>query len=647
MTARLVVVLPALAAVVGLLVPRGARRPAAAVAVVGAAGALVAALAELVAGGVTTGITLLGPVPTGAGAVSLDLRADRLSAVVAVMVGVVAMCVQVYSTAYQHHDPRYRAYAATVSLFTAAMLLVVQADDLLLLLVGWEVMGLCSYLLVGHDSQREAARRAAVKAFLTTRVGDVGFVLGIVVLLAGAGTTSITVLLQAETLAALSPATRTAAVLLLVAGVVGKSAQFPLHTWLPDAMEGPTPVSALIHAATMVAAGGYVLARLLPLVATATPARATLAVVASVSMLGAALAALAQDDLKRVLAWSTISQVAYLLAAIAVTPADLGSAPSVLHLLSHAGFKALLFLAAGALAHQVHTTSLAGLAGSWRRAPLVTVVFTIGLASLAGLPPLSGFWSKEAVLGAAEEAGGWTGHLVLVVGLVTGLVTAVYATRTWLLVVLGSRELGADGGDGAVDVPAELAVVSADGGAERAADGDLRPPEVGVSGPVAVEVVEPVPVAMLVPLVLLAVPASLGGLLLLGPVVPGAVHLSAVTGGLAAGLSLIGVVATALVARARPDPALALAPRLRGAMATGFGVDAATRAVVVRPVRALARLVAAGDRDVVDAYVRGAAASARGAGWALRRTQTGGTTGYLTWVAVGAVVVAVAGVGLR
>ena len=640
MTARLVVVLPALAALVGLVVPRGARRAAASVAVLGTAGALVAALAELAAGGVETGITLLGPVPTGAGAVSLDLRADRLSAVVAVMVGVVALCVQVYSTAYQHHDPRYRAYAATVSLFTAAMLLVVQADDLLLLLVGWEVMGLCSYLLVGHDSQREAARRAAVKAFLTTRVGDVGFVLGIVVLLAGAGTTSITVLLRPETLAGLSPATRTAAVLLLVAGVVGKSAQFPLHTWLPDAMEGPTPVSALIHAATMVAAGGYVLARLLPLVATAPAARATLAVVAAVSMLGAALAALAQDDLKRVLAWSTISQVAYLLAAIAVTPADLGSAPSVLHLLSHAGFKALLFLAAGALAHQVHTTSLAGLAGSWRRAPLVTVVFTIGLASLAGLPPLSGFWSKEAVLGAAEAAGGWTGHLVLVTGLVTGLVTAVYATRTWLLVVPG-----AGSGD-------ELALVSAGGVAERAADGDLRPPEVGAAGvgllgPVAVEVVEPVPLAMLAPLLLLAVPASLGGLLLLGPVVPGAVHLSAVTGGLAAGLSLIGVVATALLARTRPDPVLALAPRLRGAMAAGFGVDAATRAVVVRPVRALAGLVAAGDRDVVDAYVRGAAASVRGAGWALRRTQTGGTTGYLTWLAVGAVVVAVAGVGLR
>ncbi len=639
MSARLVVLLPALAALAGLLVPRVARTSVAVVAVLGTSGALLAALVEL-AGRTVTGISLLGPVPTGAGTVSLDLRTDRLSSAVAVMVCVVALCVQVYSTAYQHHDTRYRAYAATVSLFTAAMLLVVQADDLLLLLVGWEVMGLCSYLLVGHDSEREAARRAAVKAFLTTRVGDVGFVLGIVVLLAGAGTTSISVLLRPETLASMSVTTRTVAVLLLVAGVVGKSAQFPLHTWLPDAMEGPTPVSALIHAATMVAAGGYVLARLLPLVATASAARATLAVIASVSMLGAALAAFAQDDLKRVLAWSTISQVAYLLAAIAVTPADLGSAPSVLHLLSHAGFKALLFLGAGALAHQVHTTSLAELAGSWRRAPLVSVTFTIGLASLAGLPPLSGFWSKEAVLGAAEQAGGWTGWLVLLTGLLTTLVTAVYATRTWLLVV--PRR-----GDTPVDSPVEMTVVSADGDTERGADGDLRPPEVPVSSPVAVEPIEPVPLAMSAPLVLLSVPAAVGGLLLVGPVVPGAVHLSAVTGGLAAGLALCGVAVAVLVARRHPDPLQALPPLPRRALAAGFGVDQASRAIVVRPVVALARLVAGGDRHVIDGYVRGAAASVRGAGWALVRTQTGRATAHLTWLAVGAVVLAVAGVGLR
>jgi NADH-quinone oxidoreductase subunit L len=255
---------------------------------------------------------------------------------------------------------------------------------------------------------------------------------------------------------------------------------------------------------------------------------------------------------------------------------------------------------------------------------------------------MSGFWSKEAVLGAAEETAlhgdalAWAGWLVLVAGLLTGVVTAAYATRTWLLVVPTRRE-----------VPADVALVSADGGAERGADGDLRPPDVPAPAPVAVEPVAPVPVAMTAPLVLLAIPAAAGGLLLLGPVVPGEVHLSVATGVLAAALSVLGVAAAVLVARRHPDPVDALPPLLRRAFTSGFGVDAATDRVVVRPVAALAKVVVAGDRHVIDAYVRGAAASARLAGAGLRRTQTGVVTGYLSWLAVGAVVVAVAGVGLR
>jgi NADH-quinone oxidoreductase subunit L len=636
--ARLAVVLPALAALAGTFVPRTARRAAAALGVAGAAAALVAALAELTAAAgdrAATGIALLGPVPTGAGRVALDLRADRLSAVVAVMVAFVALCVQVYSVAYQAGDRRYRAYAATVSLFTAAMLLVVQADDLLLLLIGWEVMGLCSYLLVGHDSHREAARRAAVKAFLTTRVGDIGFVLGVVLLLAAAGTSSISTLLDPRTLSGLGTGTATAASLLLIAGVVGKSAQFPLHTWLPDAMEGPTPVSALIHAATMVAAGGYVLARLLPLLAEAPAARTTLAVLTAVTMLGSALAACAQSDLKRVLAWSTISQVAYLLAALAVAPADLGAAPSVIHLLSHAGFKALLFLTAGALAHQVHTTALEGLAGAGRRSPLLAGALTVGLASLAGLPPLSGFWSKEAVLGAAEEtatAGGAlaaAGWVVLVAGLLTVLVTAVYATRTWLLVV--PRAAATDDAEG--DLVAD----------DSPTRGDAPPPH----EPVTPADRHPLPAAMAGVVVVLLVPTVLGGLLLLGPVVPGRVHLSALTGALAVLLSLAGVAGAAAVARRRGDPLDVLPHRARTALAAGLGVDAVQDRLVVRPVRALARVVTGADREVVDAYVRGGAVLARGAGRGLRRASTGVATGYLAWVVVGALIAAVAGVSLR
>ncbi|WP_460446058.1 NADH-quinone oxidoreductase subunit 5 family protein, partial [Angustibacter aerolatus] len=525
-TARLLVMLPALAALLGAFVARPARRTQSASGVAGAGVAVLLAVVEVVLtrGREVVAVPLLGPVETGAVTVHLDLRADRLSAVVALMVAVVALCVQVYSVRYQETDPRHRSYVATVQLFTTAMLLVVHADDLLLLLIGWEAMGLCSYLLVGHESERTAARAAAVKAFLVTRVGDVGFLLGVVVLLAAAGTTSISTLLDPAVLGGLGGGTITAAVLLLTLGVLGKSAQLPLHTWLPDAMEGPTPVSALIHAATMVAAGGYVLARLLPLAEQAPAARAVLAVVTALTMLVAALVALAQTDLKRVLAWSTISQVAYLLAALAVTPPELGAAPGVVQLLSHAGFKALLFLAAGALAHQVHSTALDELAGAWRRAPLVAVALTVGLASLAGVPPLSGYWSKEGVLGAAEEAThgpfGWAAWLVLVSGLLTGLVTAAYATRTWLLVVRDVPAAEPPVVDG-VQVPDETV-----------GDEDVWPPPVAA-----------VPGAMLVPLAVLAVPALLGGLLLLDPVVPGQVHVGLPTALVAAGRALLGVVA--------------------------------------------------------------------------------------------------------
>jgi NADH-quinone oxidoreductase subunit L len=664
--ARFVVGLPALAALAAAVVPRRNRTTVSAVSMGGALAALLAALVELAGtgrGGVpATGVSLLGPAPTGAGAIELTLRADRLSAVVAVMVCVVALAVQVYSVGYQCDDRRYRAFASVVSLFTAAMLVVVQADDLLLLLIGWEVMGLCSYLLIGHDSERQAARAAAVKAFLVTRMGDVGFVLGIIVLLASAGTSSISALLDPATLERLSTGQLTAASLLLIAGVVGKSAQLPLQTWLPDAMEGPTPVSALIHAATMVAAGGYVMARLLPVLAGAPVARGVLAVIASLSMLGAALVAFAQSDLKRVLAWSTISQVAYLLAGVAVAPVELGSAPAVMQLLSHAAFKSLLFLCAGALAYRVHTTAMGrvpggpSLAGSWARAPLVSVLLTIGLAALAGIPPLSGFWAKEAVLGAAELTaidGGvdgsgslvWAGWLVLVVGIVTGFVTAAYATRAWLLVVPASAE-----------VPAERS------GAEPVSD-DSPPAGVLASPPHRDRLLHlPVPPTMSWTLLALAVPTVLAGLLLIGPVVPGGIHLSSVTGALATTAALLGVVAAGAAERfagrkvaagaresdeVRGDPVLVLPPVVRGWFAGGFGFDAVHRALVVRPTWTLARGVTAGDRDVVDAYPRAGAVLTRWAGAALRLTQTGRTTGYLGALALGAVVVAVAGVGLR
>jgi len=657
----LTVVVPVAVAVAGLLVGGRSLPWAREWAVLGAGVTLAAAVAEavLVAGrGPVQGIPFLGTPDLGSATVGLTVRGDSLSASVAVAVAVVALCVQVYSTAYLrdpaqpdgtpaagppveqavHHGAptRYPAYASTVSLFTAAMMLVVHADDLLLLLVGWEVMGLCSYLLVGHHSERPAARAAAVKAFLVTRVGDLGVLLAVVVLLASAGTTSVTELTDRASGRGepLDGAAVTLAALLLLAGVAGKSAQFPLHTWLPDAMEGPTPVSALIHAATMVAAGVYLVARLMPLFLVADGALAVAAVIASITMLGAALAALAQDDVKRLLAWSTISQVAYMLGGVAVAAgavsAAQGSAPGVFHLLSHAAFKALLFLVAGCLAHLVGSTLFASLGGLRRTHPWLLGLWGLGLAALAGLPPLGGFWSKEAVLTAAEQAAaagvGWPAQMVLASGLLTTLVTGAYAGRAFAL-VSWDRAGPTDPADAATPGPATPGPAATP--AAAATPGHAR-----------------LPAAMVWPLWVLAVPTALLGLVLLRPpAVLEGVHVNVFTAFTATLLSLAGVgwalSAPRLGAR---DVADALPVPVRAFLRDGYRLDGVQHALVVRPYRALARVASAGDRDVVDAYVRAAPLTARWAGLVLRRTQTGLATAYLAWLVIGAVLAGVVGV---
>ncbi len=642
------IVLPAVVAVVGLPLAGRNRAWGREWAVLGSAAVLVAALVEAWAvftGGAVGPVPFLGVLDLGGGQISLDLRADSLSASVAVAVALVALCVQIYSTSYlaEPTDPepsdadprrpapasgptRYPAYAATVSLFTAAMMTVVQANDLVLLLIGWEVMGACSYLLVGHHSERAAARAAAVKAFLVTRVGDLGVLLAVVLLLAATGTTSIPALLAAAP--RLPAATTTAAALLLLAGVVGKSAQFPLHTWLPDAMEGPTPVSALIHAATMVAAGVYLVARMLPLFLAAPAALTVAAVIAAVTMLGAALAAVAQDDLKRLLAWSTISQVAYMLAGVAVAQAANGSAAAMLHLLSHAAFKALLFLVAGCIVHLAGSTLLADMGGLRRTDPVLAGLFALGLAALAGVPPTSGFWSKEAVLATAEGAidgVGWPARLVLASGLLTTLVTGAYAGRAFAIVVLGGP-------------PGHAAATSSDA-AEPGAD----------PGAAAVRIAPHVlPRSMTWPLWLLAVPTLLLGLVLVHP--PDAlrnVHIDPATALAGTVLSLVGIT-WGLAAARRPerDAALALPPGVRALLWDGYHLDAVQHLLVVRPYRALATLVRAGDRDVVDGYVRAVPVLSRWGSAVLARAQSGLATGYVAWLAAGAVVAGLVGLVL-
>ncbi|MEU5157043.1 NADH-quinone oxidoreductase subunit L [Glycomyces sp. NPDC021274] len=354
--------------------------------------------------------------------VDLALELSGTATAVAIATAFVTLLVQVYSVAYLRDDPHYPAFAAQVNLFCAAMLLVVTADDLVFLLIGWEVMGACSYLLIAHYAKLPEAPGAAAKAFLVTRFGDVAFVLGVMVLGAAAGSFRI------SELADVPEGPAAAGMLLILFGCIGKSAQFPLQIWLPPAMAGPTPVSALIHAATMVAAGAYVLTRLIPV----WPEHLLLvvAVVAAVTMVGAGLSALAARDLKGVLAWSTVSQVGFMFAAVAVAAGD----AALFHLVSHAGFKALLFLTAGVV------IALAGTNGSLRTtrlrpgdSRLTFWAMTIGLASMAGLPPLGGFYSKEAVLGAAYEAGTPAGVVVFWAGIGASLLTAAYSARLWLL----------------------------------------------------------------------------------------------------------------------------------------------------------------------------------------------------------------------
>ncbi|HEX5204766.1 NADH-quinone oxidoreductase subunit L [Paractinoplanes rhizophilus] len=517
--------------------------------------------------------------------ITLGVSVGDAACYIALAVCVVALFVQIYSTAYLHDDPRYAPYAAQVSLFTGAMLLVVTSGDLIGLLVGWEVMGLCSYLLIGHDRRLPEAPAAAVKAFLVTRVGDVGFLLGIALLIVEAGTSRIADVLAHD----YSTGTRTAALLLLLAGVAGKSAQFPLHTWLPDAMAGPTPISALIHAATMVAAGVYVVFRMYPLYEKSPAVLAVLGVVASITILLGALSATAQDDLKRVLAWSTVSQIGYMTGALAV-----GSpAAALFHLLTHAAFKALLFLAAGAVIHAVGTNYLSRMGGLREHMPVTFWSFVVGLGALAGLPPLAGFWSKENILTAAAHAtdgGGpapvWVGWLVWLAALVAVAITAWYSTRLLLCAFFGvSREHGVDGPDWEIGFD------------------DAR-----YTRPL---IPHDPPAAMRWPIVLLAVPAALLGLAAYAPGFRTALELEEPHLSVAIVLPLVLLALGAAGAwwlwreMAEGDPAAALG-RARPFLAAGFRLDAVQDRLVVRPVRGLAGLVRTGDERVVDATVEGA-----------------------------------------
>ncbi|MFC7307550.1 NADH-quinone oxidoreductase subunit L [Streptomyces monticola] len=656
--AVLVPLLPFLGAATGLLLGRkapGFVRPLAVLPTLTSA-ILAVVIAVRQGGGTGGGVRPLDAAteltPTGSVPIELALHLDGFAILVAVLVGVVATCVQIYSTGYLRDDPRYASYAALVSLFTSAMLLVVYSGDLMVLLVGWEVMGICSYFLVGHYWETPEARAASLKAFLVTKLGDVPFLIGLFALAADAGSFRITKVLDAVVDGGLDHPTLIA--LLLLAGVAGKSAQFPLHTWLPDAMAGPTPVSALIHAATMVAAGVYFVARLLPVFAASAAALVVLAVMAAVTMAGSALAALAQDDIKRVLAYSTVGQLGYMTGALAV--GDRGAA--VFHLLSHGAFKALLFLAAGVIIHAAGTNSLAAMSrmkNLRHRIPDAYWTMTVALLALAAIPPFSGFFSKEAVLGAAEHtatghselAPGAAGWIVLVAGLVTALLTAAYGARLWLLAFRGSGTEAPDHGKQPIAMNAVLWVLAVPSLAFGLSVGVLPDWFDGHSlNPTLTTSVLSTGLALVGGLVTYGAwrhTTAMAARVPLGAVAahPDAEPAVSEAEAIATHTPAYGSIASA------PDPAdpglLLLGPLHRHA-AVGFRLDAVYAALFVRPIESMATLIRFLDREVVDTYVRGAGTAPRWLGAVVRRAQTGNVQTYLSALLAGSVLLAVAAV---
>jgi NADH-quinone oxidoreductase subunit L len=442
----LIPALPLLAAGLGAITPRSGRKLASGAAILAMAGsfllscgALMTALADPAAHLVHNFAWL----DLGEGVLRLGWLLDPLTAFMCVMVTFVGLLIFIFSTGYLHEDPNFTRFFCFLSLFAAAMLGLLVANSLLLLFICWELVGLASYLLIGFWFHKPSAAAAAKKAFITTRIGDLGLLLGMLWLYDSTGSllfydggqgvleaTALGGLVAQTTIGGL--AVSTAIGLLIFCGAIGKSGQFPLHVWLPDAMEGPTPVSALIHAATMVAAGVFLIARVYPLMAvdqglatTTLHALTVVATIGAITALMGAMIAVAQDDIKRVLAFSTVSQLGYMMLALGV-----GSwVAAIFHLLTHAFFKALLFLGSGSVIHAAHHEQdirrLGGLRGPMR---ITFVTFALGMMALSGVPFLfSGFWSKEAILHAAQ---GWNvSPLPLYAGLAAVVLTAFYMTR--------------------------------------------------------------------------------------------------------------------------------------------------------------------------------------------------------------------------
>jgi NADH-quinone oxidoreductase subunit L len=367
---------------------------------------------------------------TGVLQVPFGLTLDQLSRTMAVLVSGVGALIHIYSLGYMQDDHGKSRYFAALSLFMFAMLGIVFANNFVMLFMFWELVGFTSYVLIGHWFYRDAAADAANKAFITTRIGDFGFMVGILMVWMATGSIVFTEIAPRMSMLQGHPLFLTIVALLIFCGAVGKSAQFPLHVWLPDAMEGPTPVSALIHAATMVAAGVYMLVRVAFVIQSSHTALLVVAWIGTITAVMAALIATQQDDIKRILAYSTLSQLGYMVMAVGLASNN----AAMFHLFTHAFFKALLFLGAGSVIVMLHhEQNVWKMGGLFRKLPITFVTFVVGALALIGCPPFSGFFSKDAILAIAYERN----TAIFILGLITAFLTAFYVIRLLVIVFFG------------------------------------------------------------------------------------------------------------------------------------------------------------------------------------------------------------------
>ena len=551
----------------------------------------------------------------------INFHIDSLTAVMLVVVTTVSMLVQIYSQGYMQGDPGFSRFFAWLSLFTVSMLILVLADNFLVLYIGWELVGLCSYLLIGFWHERHDPPPAALKAFVTTRFGDFGFLIGILILFFNFHTFSFSVINQHA--GQIDIALLTVTMILVFCGAVGKSAQFPLHVWLPDAMEGPTPVSALIHAATMVAAGVYLVARTFTIFAQAGPqAFEVVAYVGGFTALFAASIGLVQNDIKRVLAYSTISQLGYMFVGLGVGPTD---ATGIFHLFTHAFFKALLFLGSGCVIHAIANQDMRKMGGLAPYMKWTAGCFLIATVSICGIPPFAGFFSKDEIIGEAFKYGQSSGGNYVLYGLtlLTAGLTAFYMFRLWFL-TFGGRG-GKFGGFW--------------GGEYR---GEGTPHKV--------------PFVMWGPLVALAIPSAIAGFWALGnfpafltgnPAAEAFENpLTSALTWLGVGVAALGIAVAWLMYGVQAMRADALTRNRVGAfiyrvLLNKYYVDEVYGWIIRNIVLGLSYGAQAFDRYIIDGVVNGSAVVIRAGGNIFRRTETGRLQNYAAAIFGGALIIAI------